>query len=130
MNHSIQIPPIYEKLHKIFSVEWNHGIAITYGDTVYSKYPLTADIEVHEQVHISQQAEMGAEEWWEGYLHNATFRLGQEIQAYSAQIAFLEDNIHDKNFLYRAKLKIINDLSGPMYGRICTFSEAKGFLSA
>ena len=60
-------PEIYEKCKQIFGVDWDRGVVITYGDTVYSKNDISEHTIVHEETHIKQQKEMGPEKWWEKY---------------------------------------------------------------
>lgn len=129
MNFSLQKPPIYERLKARFGVSWDKGIAITYGDTVYSKYPIDKILASHEEVHVWQQAQMGVEEWWNLYLNNDNFRLNQEVQAYKRQIEAIKTFIKDKNQAFLAIRKIYLDLSSDMYGNICNFDQAKQLLS-
>ena len=117
-------PQIYETLHKIFGVEWDNGVIITYGDTVYCKFDLGWDKRVHEAVHVRQQKEMGAEAWWNRYLEDTEFRLSQELEAYKEEVKFLRQNIKDRNQLFRAIRQVSLDLSGSMYGNIISYGEA------
>lgn len=129
MNTSLEKPAIYDLLHKVFGVDWEAGIAIAYGDIVHSKYPLAPDIAAHEAVHIKQQKEIGTVEWWEKYINDPKFRLSQEVEAYQEQIAWLSENVKDRNELYRKKRKIMNDISSSMYGDMCTYYEAQELLT-
>ena len=121
---SQDVPPIYEKCHEAFGVNWDDGIVITYGDTVYSKYDLSPDLIVHEGVHVEQQKVMGPEKWWEMYLEHKEFRLLEEVDAYSAQIKFIKSNVKDRNEAFRYCHKIWQDMAR-MYGSMCSYSEAK-----
>ena len=129
MNFSLQIPPIYTRLHARFGVEWNDGIAITYGDTVYSKNPIPVDVAEHEKVHVWQQSQIGVEEWWDRYINDPDFRLNQEVQAYKEQIRALNVLIKDRNQLYLAKRKLYRDLAGPMYDYMVSADYAKELLT-
>lgn len=129
MNFSLQKPPIYERLHARFGVNWNDGIAITYGDTVYSKNPISKILAFHEEVHMWQQQQIGVEEWWNRYLNDKVFRLGQEVQAYKRQLIAMQAMIKDRNELYRAKRQIYLDLSSGMYDYMCSYDQAKDLLS-
>ena len=125
---SKQIPPIYNKIKKVFKVNWNQGIAIAYGDTVYSKYDLPEDLKIHEQVHLDSQELYGVEEWWKMYLNNIAFRLRQEIDAHKAQVQYLKFKEVDIKYRNWKLEQIPKDLSGPMYGNILTLQEAKDIL--
>lgn len=128
MKYSNQKPEIYDTLHEAFGVEWNQGIIITYGDTVYCKYPLDTDKEVHEQVHIDQQAFYGVTEWWDRYLEDPQFRFEQELEAYKAEAEFVRKHMPDRNKRVQLIHRMCKDLSSSNYGNVCTFSEAKKLL--
>ena len=121
-------PNIYPLLHQAFGVEWENGIIITYGDTVHCKYDLTPDKIAHEQVHVDQQRAQGKLFWWSMYLFSSKFRLDQELEAYRAEAAFIKERVRDRNLRAKCITDICRDLSGPMYGNIITFDEAKKIL--
>jgi hypothetical protein len=116
-------PEIYKTLHEKFGVEWDSGVIITYGDTVYCKYDLPEQKIVHEQVHIDQQK--NPKEWWEKYLLDPKFRLFQEVQAYRAECRYLEKTIKDRNKLSLRIHDICKDISSSMYGGIVPYAVAK-----
>lgn len=118
MKLSNRIPPIYFTLKKKFNVNWDKGVIITYGDTVYCKYPLSDDLIVHEQTHIKQQLDYGVEKWWDRYLIDKDFRLSQELEAYKNQANFLKGNKERIE-------KILKDISSSMYGNMITYEEAR-----
>jgi len=121
---STRIPPIYFKCKEVFGVNWDFGIAITYGDTVYSKNPIPLHIRAHEQVHIEQQAIKGAKEWWDRYLVEKEFRLSQEIPAYKAQAEYIK--AHNKGWMPQIR-KLAADMES-MYGGMITYKEALNLL--
>lgn len=125
MKTSTEIPAIYQKCHEQFGVDWDKGLAITYGDTVYSKFPLAPDVAVHEAVHIEQQKKIGAENWWNEYLSSPAFRLLQEIEAYRAQVSFIKKTVKDRNTVFLLIRKLAFDLSGPMYGGLMSPIKAR-----
>jgi hypothetical protein len=121
MNFSHEKPPIYEKCHQIFGVNWDDGMVFTYGDTVYSKGIIPKDLEAHEGTHIKQQAEMGKDVWWERYFVDKDFRLSQEIEAYKNQIIYLNENC---NRSYRKMImKHIYKSMVKLYGDMCPNEE-------
>ena len=129
MKFSYECPPIYERLHKQFGVEWEDGVVIAYGDTIHCVRPLTPDLWVRENVHGEQQKVMGPEAWWERYLIDTRFRYEQEVQAYREQMKFLKVAVKDRNQRFSIKHRLALDLSGPMYGKLCTYAEAMFILS-
>lgn len=128
MKFSRDKPPIYQACVGKFGVDFDKGTTFTYGDTVYSKYPISPDLEAHEAVHVKQQESIGKDLWWDKYLGDPTFRLHQEIEAYQAQTKFIKQWCKDKNRAYKLIHKLALDLSGDMYGRMIKFSEAIKFI--
>lgn len=123
-------PEIYDTIKKYFDIRWEHGIVITYGDTVYHhpKFSLPPEKIIHEQVHIDQQTAMGAKEWWDKYFVDPTFRLEQELEAYKREANFVRATIKDKNTVTRLIHEMCISLSGVIYGNVVTYSEAKELL--
>lgn len=97
MIFSKQIPPVYEKCHEQFGVNWSKGVIITYGDTIYCKYDLTPDKIAHESVHVKQQSKMDKDVWWDRYFSDSKFRLQQELEAYRAEANFIRRTVGDRN---------------------------------
>ncbi len=121
--YSTQIPPIYLKCKEAFGVQWDKGIIITYGDTVYSKFPLSDDLKIHEDVHVKQQAAYGPEAWWDRYLIDSFFRLDQEMDAYKAQLIWIKNNCTIEYYALMVN-RIAHQLA-TLYGNMCTYDEAK-----
>ncbi len=119
-------PPVYEKCHELFGAEWDRGVVITYGDTVFSKNPISDDLIAHESVHVRQQTDMGKDIWWDRYFVDADFRLSQEVEAYKVQIAYARE--HYERPHRRALEKHIYKSMAHMYGKMCTEEEAKQLL--
>lgn len=92
----------------------------TYGDTVFFNSYLSYGIIAHELTHIFQQLAMGPDKWWEQYLKDAEFRLGEEVEAYQSQYSCYKEN-GDGEFLRF----LVGDLSGKMYGNIISEEDAK-----
>lgn len=126
VKYSTKIPEIYEKCKKVFGVDWDKGVIITYGDTVYCKYPISPDLEFHEETHVRQQAEMGVEKWWDRYFVDKDFRLSQEVEAYRNQMKYANENYNRNQRRFLLK-KICKDMA-TIYGGMCTENEAKKLL--
>lgn len=122
MKYSTQKPPVYERCHKQFGVEWDNGLIIAYGDTIHCKnIPVTPQKEVHEQTHFDQQ-NGNPEEWWERYFTDKDFRLSQEVEAYKNEITFVKKYCKDRNQVARIVHQLRLDLAN-MYDCV-TFAEA------
>lgn len=126
---SRQKPPahIYNRCVKQFGVDFNKGIVFTVGDTIHSAVEIPRDLMVHELTHVRQQRafEGGYEEWWNRYLEDEKFRYSQELEAYRNQWKWIETNVKDRNKAFRLFMQIAQLLSGEMYGKMVTLSEAK-----
>lgn len=121
-------PKIYDTLHEKFGIDWEDGFAIAYGDTVYSKNDLRPDLKVHEQVHLDQQnvPGMSPELWWKRYIDEDSFRLGQETEAYQAQVEFFRKNtqLMSRNSRRAWISRLAEELSGSTYGFIIDYKKA------
>jgi hypothetical protein len=128
MKISTEKPPIYDKLAAKFPIDWDNGVIITYGDTVYCKSgTLSPDLEVHEAVHIEQQKNVGPDEWVDQFLNDRNFRMKQEVEAYRAQSEFIFKNIQN---VYR-RIELLDHLRRSLvkyYDLGITYQEASKLL--
>jgi len=97
----------------------------TFNDTIYNPHDGEIDeyLISHERVHMAQQ-QRDPHGWWDNYLAIPQFRFDQELQAYRVQFRVMKTTIKDRNALARALFDMSKDLSSPMYGSMCTQSEA------
>lgn len=116
-------PDIYFRLKNIFDIDWDKGIIITYGESVYCKFPISEDLEVHEGTHVKQQLDYGVEKWWDRYIEDVDFRFSQEKEAYLNQANWIKQNIKDRNERFKRLDKIATDFSSSIYGNIITKKE-------
>ena len=123
MKYSDQKPPNWDKLVRLFGVDWKNTV-VTYGATVHSSRSLSPDLEVHEAQHVRQQAAMGVEAWWLRYYEDRDFRLEQELEAYRAQFQFFKKATKDRNLLFRFQDRIARDLASLQYGNCVNYGEA------
>lgn len=128
MKFSQTKPPIFDRLHKAFGVEWGKGLVIAYGDTIYHSKPLDSSVIAHERVHLMRQRQ-GVEQWWERYIRDKEFRFTEELLAYHAQYSFLRQTVRDRNELVRYLCRLAKDLASPMYGNIVDQAEARRLIS-
>lgn len=123
-------PPNYLEIIKaIPGVKGKGNIVFTYGDTIYrpAVKPMDAFLLIHEEVHAWQQGKK-PKAWWDKYLVDTKFRFEQELEAYRVQWQAL---LYKAPRDYRRKVlnHICNDLSGDMYGNLCTKTEAKELIT-
>lgn len=119
-------PPNFKDIIKVIPAATQHGIVFTYGDTLYnpSNSIIEDHLETHEAVHMKQQEEMGADEWWTEYLKNPKFRLEEELEAYRAQYQMVYKTYGRQDATFVLK-QISDDLSSAMYGNILTRKQAR-----
>ncbi len=119
-----EFPLIKRYEEKFPFVKDNPNVVFDYGDTIYCNGRLSIDLVIHEETHLRQQKEIGLDLWVEKYLNEDQFRLEQEIEAYTNQIL----SIGDRNARFKLKTKVIEILSGPLYGNIINKQQLKNIL--
>lgn len=130
---SNQEPPCYPKLREKFGgLAWEDtDDVVTYAGTIYCRrLPLAPDVMVHELVHVRQQREYAghAAAYLDRYCDDPQFRLDQELEAYRAQLAFIYEEVLDRNMRERAKWKLAKDLAS-MYALELTPHDASKLLT-
>lgn len=101
----------------------------TYEDTIYFPYSNGESFDVdqfllaHEMTHTVQQGK-DPEGWWEKYLTSPEFRFSQELEAYQNHYKAYKDVLRDRNALNMQLHRLASYLCGPMYGSLCTHTEA------
>lgn len=122
-----EYPPNFEEIKKVFPiVEGAVGVLYAWGDRIYnpSSIPVPEQLIAHEHVHSERQLLKGVEEWWVDYLCDPAFRLEEELLAHIREYKYFSMFYpRNKRRLY---LKAVAErLSGPLYGRLVKFEEAK-----
>lgn len=110
--------PLLDKFKQHFDIKKN--VVFAYDGVIYTNYPLSDDLVVHESTHHRQQERDGLDYWVENYLNNNEYRLKQEIEAYQTQLR----SIKDRNYKHLMKMKCAKDLSSSLYGNIITYNDA------
>lgn len=122
-------PPIYNRLHEIFGIDWEKGICIVWGDTCHSINDVRSDLYIHEEVHVHQQKALGPKIWWETYITDKSFRLSQELEAYQAQVDFIMKSPELSRAVRRnARDYLAKELAGDIYGNMVSVKKAKELL--
>jgi len=102
--------PLIETYKKHFPI--HDKVIFAYGDTIYSNYPLTEDLLIHEKCHLEQQKRIGIDTWVEQYLNDAEFRAKMEQEAYRKQL----ESINDREKKFKVKQEILKQISTGLYG--------------
>lgn len=119
-------PPewIYNSCKSQFGADMDNGVVFTVGDTIHTRVPLPIEVVEHEKVHMEQQSVMGVDNWWAKYLSDVEFRLNQELPAYRIQYSTYKEMNKDRNKQAKMLREIGLVLSGPLYGKMISFSDA------
>lgn len=121
-------PPNYEKILAAFPVIKDEPyVVFAYGDIIYNPSGKVLPLEkiAHEQVHMLQQLEVGIDWWWDTYCNDNVFRLQEELPAHRIDYKVFCEHNSDRNEQARYLQWLAGYLSGPMYGNLLTFKEAK-----
>ena len=121
-------PKEYDLLKKHFpELDFNKH-AITIRGIIHAKNPLTADVFVHELVHVLQQKMYEDDRFLDMFLNDKESRLNLEIIAYNAQYTFLKQmqvfGVFGAEHVNGKAIEFATTLSGPLYGNIITYKEA------
>jgi hypothetical protein len=120
-------PPNWQRIADTFPVDWN-SIIIAYYPNIHCGVEVSNQKQAHEEIHLSRQRDLGVDLWWEYYLTNPSFRLNEELEAYKVEVEWVKENIATRNQRRFLLDKIYSDLSGSVYGFICSYEEAKRML--
>jgi len=122
-------PPCWEAVHNAVPDADPKTSAFTYGNKIYVPEQKTEEIGAtvlhHETQHSEQQDKSSPEAWWKKWIDDTQFRLDQEGEAYARQYWFFCSVKHDRNTRARMLHHLCANMSGDMYGRMCTYEEAK-----
>lgn len=110
--------PFLEEYKKKFEI--TERTIFAGGTDIYTNYPLTPDLLIHELVHLRQQEKHGLVEWVHDFLEYPKFRLEQELEAYREQL----QSIKDRNHREATRRISAQQLSSAMYGNIISREEA------
>lgn len=110
------------------------NLVFTYFDGIYTATRMDTDLFVHESVHYIRQGggmdEMRAKEWWLRYCDDPKFRYEEELLAYREQYAYILRHFKGNRAVAFPHLKrLATDLSGPIYGHLCSFQDAMTAIS-
>lgn len=110
--------PLMDEYKQYFEITDRTVFAL--GESIYTDYPLTPDLLVHELVHLKQQAKIGVKNWLYDFLYVPARRLEIEVEAYREQIK----SIKDRNQRARVWMQSARNLSSALYGNIINYQEA------
>jgi hypothetical protein len=137
------LPPNIDQVDAAFGVRKildRHPVYFSWGDKVFSPKggTIPPPIMAHEAVHGARQARLDQDldkavrRWWDAYIADPAFRLDEEIPAHAAEYEWWRARAHTLRRIkgWRSPMdwhlqQIAARLSGPLYGRMISLSEAK-----
>lgn len=129
MNIVIARPPLFDEINAAFNVA-GKDVFYCFGPDLYNPggVDIPPAIIAHERIHSLQQGD-DVTGWWRKYIADAAFRLAQEIPAHQREFEFI--CFHGANRKHRRGYldSIARRLSGPLYGRMISFDEAKRLIA-
>ena len=126
----VAYPPNIEKINDVLGVKSNKNAIYAYEDKIYSPFgdDVSYDLHVHERVHFRQHRDFGGSDlWWDRYLEDIEFRLDQELEAYRAQLAWVNENMN-RQVRRDTFDHVCKSLSSKMYGNLLTKKQAGNLL--
>jgi hypothetical protein len=125
-------PPNFKDIAKKFPAARKPGTMFAYGDTLYAPGhgqiggPIITDaLMAHEMEHARRQMAAGVGIWWAQYLESCGFRFDEELLAHREEWRVIRETVSVRQHR-RIHLKMIAArLSGPLYGNVVTFAEAR-----
>lgn len=121
-------PPNFDKISAAFPRAGDQGVLFAYGDTIFNptNVAIPPQLLAHESVHEGQQVACGGPGgWWDRYIDDVEFRAAQELPAHCREYADYCSRVKDRNLRAKALHHIAARLSGPLYGGVMSFSEAR-----
>ena len=129
-----ELPPYWEDILEAVPGADPNTSAFTWGNQIYVPNQKTdkigATVLQHEVQHSEQQDLIGGpKEWWKRWVKDKAFRLEQEGEAYARQYWFFCSVKKDRNARARFLHQLCANMSGPMFGNMCTYAEAKEIIT-
>lgn len=133
MKTVVAYPPNFEEIAERFPFARNPGVIFTYGETIFnpSNAQIGGALRAHEAVHAQRQGteEAGIQAWWRRYLDDPMFRLEEELLAHRTEYRASKTYVRDRNALAVELDSIARRLSGPLYGGLISYQQARRFIT-
>lgn len=123
-------PPNIAMIEAALGPRRKPGTMFCYGETIYnpSGRPIPEPLIIHEGVHSARQQEAGVDHWWARYVEDAPFRFDEETIAHMAEVRAFALQCRDRASRRIYARDAAKRLSGPLYGNIASFEDARAAL--
>jgi hypothetical protein len=118
-------PPRYAEINARFNVR-GRPVIFTFGGTIHNpgRIKIPYELIVHEEVHSRRQGE-DVDGWWSSYIADQQFRLCEEMPAHIAEYAAVCSHFTEHRAQQRMLHRIAMRISGPLYGSMIDYREAR-----
>lgn len=128
-------PPLFAEIDRAFGIA-GAPVIFAFGDTIYNpqNVTITPELMAHEEVHGARQRGCASVElWWQAYIADPNFRLGEEVPAH--QTEYREFCLRNPDGKARPARRmflhhVAKRLSSPLYGRLIRYEEARRLVTA
>lgn len=126
-----QNPPNYQELKRSFPIDdTRFNPLFPFGEVLYNPrgVEIPEDVLFHEEIHSRQQKHFTSPEvWWSKYILDKTFRLNQEVEAYSAQLKFIKKHVSNK-IAKEVLFELASNLSSDLYRLNLSYQQAESMI--
>jgi hypothetical protein len=133
-------PPNFDAIATAFPiVRHRRGIFYAFGDTIYNPdgVEVTPALAAHEATHAQRQrdlfsdvGDLAPDAWWNCYLSNPQFRLGEELIAHRAEWRHFISLGYGRAKRRQYLSQISARLASPLYGGLISAAQAKRAIGA
>jgi hypothetical protein len=110
-------PPNFEVIKAAFPNAENAGVIFAYDGNIYSPDgpSIPPYLIAHESVHLAEQKVIGADMWWDAYIHDDEFRYSGELLAHAAEMRAFFQAPGDRNARAALLMRTALRLTAPLY---------------
>lgn len=121
-------PPMWDEIDAKFNVA-GKPVIFTWGQIIFNPEgcEVSPALKAHEAVHGQRQGtdDESIRGWWFRYLEDGAFRYVEELAAHRAEYRAYKGWTKDKNQVAQRLHQVATRLSGPLYGGVTSYTEAR-----
>lgn len=110
--------------------EERNGTVIVFGNKIYTKFPISEPLYIHEATHCKQQnySFWGGVKWWWKYVRSPEYRLKQELEAYRNQYECFKNLEKDREKRNQYAILLAKDCAGELYKNMGGYNTILNFI--